>query len=212
LSPRHLIRMPYSINEKKGLVSLPISPEEIEEFDTSRAIPENVKKIMPFIDRSKSFEGESKELFMQAFDHSKMIEEKEKGPEVKKRIFEKSYEKIPPEKYPPCIKILLEGLEDGKKRALFILVNYFKSANYSKEEISSIINEWNKKNPEPLKESYIKTQINWNLKSSEYLAPNCDNKMYYQDLGVCKKDTICETIKNPINYHFRVYSKKPKKQ
>jgi hypothetical protein len=38
--------------------------------------------------------------------------------------------------------------------------------------------------------------------------------MYYQDLAVCKKDNICETIKNPINYHFRVYSKKkePKKK
>jgi DNA primase large subunit len=173
------------------------------------AKPENIKEYKPFIDRNKAVSGEASELFMQAFDFFKKAAMESKPEEfVRKREFAKNFEKIPPEKYPPCIKIILEGLQDGKKRALFILVNYFKSANYSKEEIKSIIDEWNKKNAEPLKESYIKTQIAWNLKSSEYLAPNCDNKMYYQDLGVCKKDNICETIKNPINYHFRVYSKK----
>lgn len=214
LSPRHLIRMPYSINEKKGLVSITISKDEIEDFETESAKPKNVKKIIPFIERDKAIANEANELFMQSFDYFKKIEEKITEPAFKKRVFEKSYEKIPPEKYPPCIKLILNGLEDGKKRALFILVNYFKSANYSKEEIEQIVNEWNSKNAEPLKDSYVKTQIKWNLKSTEYLAPNCDNKMYYQDLAVCKKDSICETIKNPINYHFRVFSKKkePKKK
>ncbi len=212
ITPRHLIRMPYSINEKKERVSLPIDSSMIESFEPDMAKPENIKEYKPFIDRSKAVSGEARELFMQAFDFFKKAAIENKPEEAgKKKDFAKNFEKIPPEKYPPCIKLLLKGLSDGKKRALFILVNYFKSANYSKEEIAEIINEWNKKNSEPLKESYIKTQIAWNLKSSEYLAPNCDNKMYYQDLGICKKDSICETIKNPINYHFRVYSKKAKK-
>jgi DNA primase catalytic subunit len=208
LSPRHLMRMPYSINEKKGLVSLPIKKEDIINFEIESAKPKNVNKVVPFIQRDKAIANEANDLFMQAYDYFKKIEKKITKPVFKKRVFEKNYKKIPPEKYPPCIKLILKGLDDGKKRALFILVNYFKSANYSKEEIVQIITKWNSKNPEPLKESYVKSQINWNLRSTEYLAPNCDNKMYYQDLAVCKKDNICENIKNPINYHFRVYSKK----
>ncbi|MDD2678741.1 MAG: hypothetical protein PHT91_02500 [Candidatus Nanoarchaeia archaeon] len=211
LSSRHLIRMPYSINEKKGLVSLPIKKDELDDFDSLKALPWNIEKVIPFIDREKSDPFEANDLFMQSFDFFKRINESP-APNIKKSINYKKrdYERIPPEKYPPCIKLILKGLQDGKKRALFILINYFKSAKYSKEEIDGIIDEWNKKNPEPLKDSYIKTQIKWNLKSTEYLAPNCDNLMYYSDLGVCKKDSICEIIKNPINYHFKVYTPKKK--
>ena len=146
ITPRHLIRMPYSINEKKGRVSLPISPEMIEDFEPDMAKPENIKEYKPFIDRSKAVSGEANELFIQAFDFFKKSAMDDKPDEaVKKMNFAKSFEKIPPEKYPPCIKSLLDGLIDGKKRALFILVNYFKSANYSREEINEIIKEWNKK-------------------------------------------------------------------
>lgn len=214
ISSRHLIRMPYSINEKKGLISIPLKKEEIEEFNICSALPENIKTIIPFIERDKSINNEAKELFVQAFDYEKKITQnvkKQDNADDFKHYSGKKIE-ISPTNYPPCIKKILLGLKDGKKRALFLLINYFKGLNYSKDEIKKIIDEWNAKNDEQLRESYIKTQINWNLKSVNYLTPNCENTVYYSDLGICEKDEICEIIKNPLNYHFksmkRKYSKK----
>ena len=45
---------------------------------------------------------------------------------------------------------MLEGMADGRKRALFVLVNFLSSCNYSNEEIEVLIKEWNQRNREPL--------------------------------------------------------------
>ena len=45
-SPRHLIRSPYSLHEKQGLVSIVINEKDIEKFEFDDARPENVKEIM----------------------------------------------------------------------------------------------------------------------------------------------------------------------
>ena len=42
IASRHLFRMPYSLNEKKWLVSLPIRPADIENFTEEWAIPSKV--------------------------------------------------------------------------------------------------------------------------------------------------------------------------
>ncbi|MBN1924121.1 MAG: hypothetical protein JW791_05185 [Nanoarchaeota archaeon] len=217
ISPRHLIRMPYSVNEKREIVrvSLPITKKELEDFDPDTAVIDKAEFNQRFLDGSKSMPNEAKELFVQAFDwHNKTIENMERLEQQKKKTnystgtYTKSFYKIPEEDYPPCIKIILKGLEDGKKRALFILINYFKSANYTPEEIENIITEWNKKNKEPLREQYIKAQLSWiNKRQGEYLPPNCNSLMYYSDLGICKKDEICEEIKNPLNYSYKHYKR-----
>ncbi|PIU88336.1 hypothetical protein COS64_04155 [archaeon CG06_land_8_20_14_3_00_37_11] len=99
-------------------------------------------------------------------------------------------------------------MDDGKKRALFILINYFKSANYSFEEIEKIVNKWNEKNKEPLRGSYVKSQLSWTKKQmSNYLPPNCNSLMYYKDIQVCLPDEICPNIKNPLNYSYLHYKK-----
>ncbi len=109
--------------------------------------------------------------------------------------------------------MILAGLEDGRKRGLFILINYFKSANYTFEEIENILTEWNKKNSEPLKEQYIKSQLTWiKNRSGEYLPPNCNSMMYYTDIQVCNKDDICEEIKNPLNYSYKHYKRNKHKK
>jgi DNA primase large subunit len=105
------------------------------------------------------------------------------------------------EYYPPCIKLLLEGIkEDGRKRALFALMNFFKSLNYSPDIIRQKINEWNEKNSEPLREGYVISQLNSMLRSSVFLPPNCANEGYYKALIVCKPNNLCQRIKNPLNY------------
>ena len=42
VSPRHLFRAPYSLNEKSGLVSIVIKPEQIDEFNPGWAKPDRV--------------------------------------------------------------------------------------------------------------------------------------------------------------------------
>jgi len=68
--------------------------------------------------------------------------------------------------------------------------------------------EWNQKNKDPLKESYITGQINWHKKQKESVAPpNCFSEGYYEDILVCEPDNLCKTIKNPVSYAFKKYKK-----
>ncbi len=203
-SNRHLFRAPYSLNEKTYLVSLPLKPSEIKHFKKEDATMEKVKVIKDFLECKDEEEAEI--LIYEALDFLSMKERKES---IKKKInlekeikLNKNIGKIPKECFPPCIKNGLNGLEDGRKRFLFILLNFLKKCGYSKEEIVEIVEEWNrKKNKEPLRESYVKAQLKYFLeKNKEYLPPNCDNKDYYGDLRICEKDFLCEKIKNPFMY------------
>ncbi len=44
------------------------------------------------------------------------------------------------------MKKILEGISDGKKRALFILINFFRSIGTDKNELEKILFSWNEKN------------------------------------------------------------------
>jgi DNA primase catalytic subunit len=53
ISSRHLYRMPYSLNEKSGLVSIPIDSSKILEFSKETAHPDKVRvSNISFLDRS----------------------------------------------------------------------------------------------------------------------------------------------------------------
>jgi DNA-binding transcriptional ArsR family regulator len=98
--------------------------------------------------------------------------------------------------FPESIKKLLKGLKDGRKRGLFILITFFRSLNYTPEEINNRIREWNKLNPVPLKEGYVKSQIDWHLKQKrKILPPNYENDAFYKDLGIIDKRP---DAKNPL--------------
>ena len=103
--------------------------------------------------------------------------------------------------FPPCIKLILNVLQDGKKRALFILINLLRSIGMNKEEMEKKINEWNKKNNPQLQTQYINSQLLWAYKKKPILPPNC--KEFYQGIGVCNPDNFCKLIKNPANYVIR---------
>ncbi len=200
-SPRHLFRMPYSLNEKRWLVSLPIPLDELESFEEKMAKPDQITPELGFLDNYRK--GEAKYLFLQALDYKKEEEERE----LREAGIKVMAKKVSPENFPPCIKQILNGLEDGRKRALFILMNFLRYAGYSYEEIEEIVFEWNKRNKEPLRESYVKTQLKWFRKKGRiYLTPSCDNDLYYKDIGVCKPDRLCKLIKNPLVYLKRKMS------
>jgi DNA primase large subunit len=133
---------------------------------------------------------------------------------VKKKI-----KAIPEDYFPPCIKNILQGLSDGRKRSLFILTNFLKNMGWSLDKIENKINEWNSKNVPPLRNSYLRTQLRWHFRQERnLLPPNCDNENFYKDIGVCKPDEFCTdmgekiVIKNPVNYPFKRLKKRKRKR
>jgi hypothetical protein len=199
VSPRHLFRMPYSLHEKTALASIVLRPEEIEKFEMMDADPmklskENIRTFMP-----NSKEGEASELLVQALDWYR-----ENNTEtVRKEIDFKpiKIDKILEANFPPCVKNILKGISDGKKRALFVLINLFRSVGMDKDELEKRIYEWNKKNEVPLKEGYIQTQLSWSYRKKPIMPQNC--KEFYEGIGVCQPDDFCKLIKNPVNYLVR---------
>ncbi|MCX6746923.1 MAG: hypothetical protein NTU63_02190 [Candidatus Pacearchaeota archaeon] len=196
VSPRHLFRMPYSLHEKTSLVSVVINQNKIKDFQLKDADPLKIE-IKNFFPKSK--EGEATELLMQALDWYK-----ENNPEEEKKNIEFKPIKITDrseKNFPPCVKKILQGVQDGKKRSLFVLINLFRSIGAEKDELEKIISAWNAKNESPLHQGYIKSQISWAIRRKPILPPNCNE--FYKNLGVCSPDELCKFVKNPLNYVVR---------
>lgn len=218
ISPRHLYRMPYSFHEKSWLVSVPIDPDRIMAFEKEHAQPEQVVVKHPFLLRTVK-PGNAEQLLQKAYDYQpKLSSSQEK---TKETTYSDTYdyitEAIPTECFPPCIQLILNGLEDGRKRGLFILTNFLRSCGWGNDQIEAFIRQWNPKNREPLKEVDILGHLRYHLeRKQKVLPPNCANKAYYIEIGVCKPDTLCSRIKNPAQYAKRRYqiqkNSQPKKR
>ncbi|MBI4144269.1 hypothetical protein HY486_03410 [Candidatus Woesearchaeota archaeon] len=191
IASRHLYRMPYSFNEKSGLLSIPVNPNKILEFDKETAKPEKVIPEKTFL-QSK---GNATNLLINALDFTT-----ETKTEIKEQKVWENVEKVPEQFFPPCIQLISQGLKDGKKRATFILINFLKSCGWEKDEIQHYLEEWNKKNPEPLKNQILVGQIRYHTTQATKLPPNCDNQAYMKGIGVCQPDNFCKKIRNPANY------------
>ncbi len=202
---RHLFRAPYSLNEKTWLVSIPL--KDPEEFDPSIAQINRVRVTTKFFNPR---EEEATELLIDALDWFAKKEKIESKP--KKRRIVTVTRKIPESLFPPCIKNILNGLSDGKKRSLFTLINFLRNMNWTWGEIEERIYKWNEKNSPPLSKTYIQGQINWNKRQEKLLPANCGSDLFYNSVGICKPDKICEKIKNPVNYPFKILPKKRKKE
>ncbi|GIU69375.1 MAG: hypothetical protein KatS3mg002_0611 [Candidatus Woesearchaeota archaeon] len=202
ISSRHLYRMPYSLHEKTGLVSVPFDIKRILKFEKNEAIPSKVKPY-PFLERELCKKGEADILFQKAFDFSseKNIQSVKKA-ENKPLFFDDKSQAISEEHFPPCIKKISLGLEDGKKRALLVLINFLYSCNWTYEMIEEYIMKWNERNkPDKLRETYIKGQLRYHkMQKEKMLPPNCNNKGYMIDTQFCNPDEFCKKIKNPVQY------------
>ncbi len=208
VSSRHLFRMPYSLHEKSSLASVVIDKNKIRSFEITDANPMKVQ-IKNFI--PESIEGEATELLMQALDY-KPVESKSSlssSPSSPSSYAGKNFEEIiikdlTPDLYPPSIKKILEGMkEDGRKRALFILLNFFRSLKLEQEKVEKIIGEWNQKNYNPLEAGYIKSQIQWHFKNPVRLPPNFD-KPHYKEIGLTLTPQELKS-KNPVSYTTRMF-------
>ena len=194
ISSRHLYRAPYSHHEKSGLISVPIEPDTILEFEKKQAKIENISEVKSFFKKPQS--GEAKGLLIQAFDHLPTIVIEEEP----KKDFKIPSTALPEKDFPPSINYILKGLKDGKKRAVFILINFLRCVGWDLDSIEKILKEWNEKNDPPLKWGYIKAQLSYQKRQKEALPPpNYDNKAYYADMGIQVSPEELR-FKNPVRY------------
>jgi len=228
ISPRHFFRVPYSLHRKTFLVSVPIKPDDLENFKRMDAKPEGLEVKEGFLDIYKK--GESSTLVMEASDwwarksaeeKSKMIDEqieklRRRGYMWISRDDLKKFKKIRPQEefkifvpeklFPPCMKNISAGLPDGRKRSLFVLINFLRSSNWNWDDIEKYIFEWNEKNKPPLRENLLRSHIRWSRNRNESIPPpNCfkddaKEEGYYKDFDVCESDNRCKAIKNPVTY------------
>ncbi len=202
ISNRHMFRSPYSYHELTGLISIPIKQNEILKFNKEDANIKNIKTDVKFLD--KEIELDAKQLIMQAFDWQLKQDKKI----IVVREFITPDQAIPLECFPECITLGLQGLRDGKKRFLFVLLAFLKSVGWSMQEIENLVYDWNKRNYEPLKENYVRSQLNWHKRQTQkILPPNCDNKNYYDYVPIKgdKPVDLCKDIKNPVNYAVKMF-------
>lgn len=226
-SKRHMIRAVCSINEKLPGVSVPLSYEELgrlpDEYikykfpnalklDKTEGIWSKTKtsnKILDLI-RIATFwamlnEAANRRLLKES---SNMIKVRKKFKKITNLTPEVEKEQL----FPPCIRNILAGLEDGRKRAIFILINFLKNIGWDWDAITREIVDWNPRNKEPIRDSYIEYQLKWHKekyqKGEKYLPPSCNNETYYKDMvsvngPVCTPDELCPLIRNPLSYYYR---------
>jgi len=199
VSSRHLFRAPYSLHEKTALASAVLNPEEIKDFQPRDADPLKVR-VKSFLPDSE--EGEAAEILREALDwyKNKNPDDIQGDANIRKESDFKPIKisNISDDILPPSIKKILLGLSDGRKRALFVLINFFRSIGIEKDEFEKRIYEWNEKNEVPLKKGYIQTQISWSYRNKVAPPPNYD-KDYYKGIGIIPTDEEIR-YKNPVNY------------
>jgi len=213
---RHMFRMPFSLHNKTFLVSLPIDVKKLLDFKPEDAKPFSLSKESFSIPFLKNKEEEAVDLVIAAVDWEakrkitpKPVVEEVKV--VKKRVIKT---KVPEEFFPPCIKNILKGLEDGRKRSIFTLITFLRHMGWSAEEIEKKVFEWNENNKPPLRENLLRTHLKWHFRQQRDLLPaNCGSELFYNSIGICQPDKMCESIKNPVTYPFKILSlSKPKKK
>ena len=210
ISSRHLFRMPYSLHEKSGLCSIPVDPEKVLAFEKKEAMPPHVKASrFRFLERKDIPAEDAARLFDDAFhwditsqqERNELQELFEGKTDSKGKAFDNPAEAVPAAFFPPCIQLILKGMEDGRKRAVFILVNFLTSTGWGYEQIEKLLKEWNQRNKEPLREVNITGAIRYHKQQKKkFLPPNCRNMAYYSSMNVCKPDAFCRKITNPANY------------
>jgi len=122
---------------------------------------------------------------------------------------------INPLYFPPTILNILKGLKDGRKRALFILINFFRSLSYPQNMIEIVVEKWNLCNTSPLPKEYVHQQIFYNFKHKKPILPPSFSSEIYKEIGVYEEDELTKKVKNPITYvlnklKYKNNSKKPK--
>lgn len=216
ITSRHLFRMPYSLNEKSGLVSVPIKNEKVSVFERNWARPENVKpdweKSFGFLRYDSKYGQDGNILLEKVYsDEDYMIDTMYKDYEEKLRGNSSNFEfeineEVSVKDFPSTISYALKSkFEDGRKRALFLLLTFLTSIKWKMDIIEEVINEWNDKQDVSLKKNYLNAQLSWFKAQSKAISPpNFSNPNYYSSIGIPN-----EVVEKDINKFGNKKSKNP---
>jgi hypothetical protein len=194
VASRHLYRLEYSLHEKSGLVSLPISPSRLLTFERDEATPDLITAFPPFWNREAVMEGYQLLISSQVF----AVPDSKDNFVAREVVWDG--DAAPEEAFPPTIQKMLAGMHDGKKRALFILTNFLRSIGWNYDMIDVTLREWNAKNDPPLREQELVGHLRYHKqRGTTVLPPNFENDVY-KDLGVLVHDALSEKTKNPVQY------------
>jgi hypothetical protein len=209
VAPRHLFRMPYSLHEKTSLSSVVIDKTQIAGFTPKDAQPlsielkEYMKKPKPdcgteLLRRALEWKAKQEEQLMQSYNAAAQAPGANRVPtSSKKEYAQRDYSHLTEKDFPQSVQKLLKGLDDGKKRGLFVLITFLRSIGYAKEKTDVIVRQWNEKNKQPLREGYVRSQVEWHYKQrKQILPPNYENDAFYKDIGLFEKRP---NAKNPLS-------------
>ncbi|MFQ6010094.1 MAG: hypothetical protein ACE5J7_03185 [Candidatus Aenigmatarchaeota archaeon] len=195
---RHMFRAPYSLHNKTWLASVPIPLFKLKSFKKESANPEKVKARMKFL-VSKDLEAQNllvDAVSWRAKHRKEEVRKKERRVSIKRAI--------PEQHFPVCIKRILEGTKDGRKRSIFTLISFLRSVNWQWDDIEKKVMEWNKS--VGLSDRFVTTQLKWHSRQRRaIMPPNCGSDLFYKSIGICTEN--CGKVKNPVNYAFRSYRK-----
>ncbi len=209
VAPRHLFRMPYSLHEKTSLASVVIDKKQVASFSPKDAQPMQVV-LQPYIKetrpnsgiellrRALEWKAKQEQQLMQSYNAAAQNPNNNRVPgSSKKEYAQRDYSHLTEKDFPQSIQKLLKGLDDGKKRGLFVLITFLRSIGWTKEKTDVIVREWNEKNKQPLREGYLRSQVEWHYKQrKQILPPNYENDAFYKDLGLFDKRP---SVKNPLS-------------
>jgi hypothetical protein len=199
VSSRHLFRAPYSLHEKTAFASVVIDKNQVADFKPTDADPLKIKNLKSFM--PEVIPGEARELLAQALEWGRENAPKEKTKKYEGGSIDMKGLKISEDMFPPVIKKILDGIkDDGRKRALSLLLSFYTSLEFPKDYINEKIEEWNKKNYHPLKHGYVKSQVEWHCKNKR-LPPNYGNPIY-KEFGI--RNPPEPGMKNPLNYTIKL--------
>jgi len=217
-SPRHMIRAPYSVHEKTGLVSVVVPIKGLMSFDIESAKPP-IDEIIPlpseYIENNEFIEDilvytfivSSSEFRLENVFRELSLKKLAKKIRTRHAYYRKKLSKINYEDiYPPCVRRMLEGLEDGRKRSLFHLTTFFKAIGLPADEVLLKLKEWNQKNKEPLSDKMIEYTVKYHYdENRKYLPYSCQRiKEEFGDT-ICKPDKYCKLyqVKHPLSYFYK---------
>ena len=228
ITSRHLFRMPYSLNEKSGLVSVPVDKNKVMEFDKDMAKPQRINpssnKEFEFLRYDSGYGQDGRVLLERVYSDEDYMYDK-MNLEYKNSLkgnrdgfaFEIT-EEVKVSDFPRTIQYVLNNeFEDGRKRALFLLMTFLTSVKWDIETVERVVKEWNGKQSNPLKSNYLMAQLSWFKAQSKVLCPpNFSNANYYFGIGI-PQEIVDDDVnkfrnrksKNPLHYvYLKLKSKK----
>ena len=228
IASRHLFRMPYSLNEKSELVSVPIKLEKVMEFEKHWAKPFRIKpeyhKSYMFLKYNPEHGKDADVLLTKAYedDYFDKISQDTLDEFKSKKSGEfllEINEEVDIKDFPNTIQYALNNsFEDGRKRAVFLLLTYLYSIKWDEKHIEDLIYEWNDNQEKGLKKNYVAAQISWfRIQQKTISPPNFDNDNYYKLIGIpieiIEKDKHIfknKSTKNPLHHTYLLLQSKKK--